>query len=73
MFIDSEMQVLHMIRNIKAVFKDVVTTLNWMDDEAKRVAAEKVDTMVELVGYPDWIKDKRALESHYSGVLYNLV
>lgn len=72
-FIVSKMQVLQMIKNTKAVFKDVITTLNWMDDEAKKVAIEKVDAMVELVGYPDWIKDKAALESHYSGVLCNTI
>lgn len=70
---DIRIQVLQMIQNTKLVFKDVITSLYWMDEPTKRAAIEKVDAMIELIGYPDWIKDKRALEAYYSGVPSKLV
>jgi 3-keto-L-gulonate-6-phosphate decarboxylase len=36
-----------------------------MDDATKAIAKEKVDAMIELVGYPDWITKKRELEAYY--------
>lgn len=41
---------------------------SWMDTETKLTATEKVDAMIEFVGYPNWIKNKTALEDYYDGV-----
>ena len=41
---------------------------SWMDTENKLTATEKLDAMIEFVGYPDWIKNKTALEDYYDGV-----
>lgn len=30
---------------------------------------EKVDEMVDLVAYPEWIKDRASLENFYQGVI----
>ena len=46
-----------MIANLKTAFK------------TKAIAREKADYMSEFVGYPDWIKDKAALEAYYDGVI----
>lgn len=32
------------------------------------VAKEKVDLMVQLVGYPDWLLDNAELDKYYEGV-----
>ena len=58
-----------MIANLKTAFKTLVDDATWMDDGTKAIAREKADYMSEFVGYPDWIKDKAALEAYYDGVI----
>jgi predicted metalloendopeptidase len=58
-----------MIANLKTAFKTLVDDATWMDDGTKAIAREKADYMSEFVGYPDWIKDKSALEAYYDGVI----
>ncbi len=57
-----------LIANLKTAFKTLVDDAAWMDDTTKAIAKEKVDFISEFVGYPDWIKDKAALEAYYKGV-----
>jgi predicted metalloendopeptidase len=54
-----------MITYLKAAFVTLITEADWMDDATKAIAKEKVDAMIELVGYPDWITKKRELEAYY--------
>ncbi len=58
-----------MIANLKQAFKCLVYESDWMDCVTKSIAYEKVDAMVEFIAYPDWIKNKTALEDYYNGVL----
>jgi len=57
-----------MIANLKVAFKSLVDDATWMDDDTKVVAREKADYMSQFVGYPDWVKNKTALEAYYDGV-----
>lgn len=57
-----------MIANLKTAFKTLVDEATWMDDVTKGYAREKVDYMIEFVGYPDWILDNAQLEAYYEGV-----
>ena len=59
-----------MIANLKQAFKCLVYESDWMDCVTKSIAYEKVDAMVEFIAYPDWIKNKTALEDYYDGVLF---
>ena len=61
-----------MIANLKKAFKSLVDDTTWMDSETKAIARDKVDAMIEFVGYPPWITNKTALETHYKGVLIYL-
>lgn len=61
-----------MIANLKTAFKTLVDDATWMDADTKAIAREKADYMSEFVGYPDWIKDKAALEAYYDGVTCTL-
>ncbi|EFX74773.1 hypothetical protein DAPPUDRAFT_199694 [Daphnia pulex] len=58
-------QVKQMITYLKATFVTLITEADWMDDATKAIAKEKVDAMIELVGFPDWITKKRELEAYY--------
>jgi len=57
-----------MISNLKRAFKSLVDESSWMDAVTKSIALEKVDAMREFVAYPDWVKNKTALEDYYRGV-----
>jgi len=54
-----------MIKYLKATFVASITEADWMDDATKAIAKDKVDAMIELVGFPDWITKKRDLEAYY--------
>ena len=61
-------QVETMIGNLKVAFKALVDEASWMDESTKVVAREKADYMSQFVGYPDFVKNKTAVEEYYSGV-----
>ena len=62
-----------MIANLKQAFKCLVYESNWMDCVTKSIAFDKVDAMVEFIAYPDWIKNKTALEDYYDGVVIRIL
>ncbi|XP_046633413.1 neprilysin-4-like isoform X2 [Daphnia pulicaria] len=62
-------EVKEMVTNLKRAFKSMVIEDAWMDTETKLTANEKVDAMIEFVGYPQWIKNKTALEEYYDGIM----
>ena len=59
-----------MIVNLKKAFKTLVNDATWMDSDTKSIAKDKVDAMIEFVGYPPWIKNQKALEDYYNEVKF---
>lgn len=57
-----------MVANLKTVFKSLVDNATWMDSTTAAIAKEKVDYIIDNIGYPDWIQNKTALENYYSPV-----
>ena len=57
---------------IKDAFKDTLPTLNWMDEETKQKALEKLAAVTRKIGYPDITQDLEWLESYYAKVLLPL-
>lgn len=66
----NDKQVKVMIANLKRAFKSLVNEATWMDSTTKSIAIDKVDAMIEFVGYPDWIKNKTKLEDYYNEVSF---
>ena len=58
-----------MISNLKRAFKSLVDDTTWMDKATKLIAKDKVDAMIDFVGYPDWISNKTAIEEYFEGVI----
>jgi len=54
-----------MVENLRAAFKELVTETDWMDAETQVKAQEKADMMLQLIGYPDWLKDNDAVDQYY--------
>lgn len=49
-------------------FFQLVKELHWMDSQSKRKTLEKARRMVSLIGFPEWILNKTALDKLYQGV-----
>lgn len=64
----SKEQATDMIDAIRAAFKKGLPHLDWMDDETRRAAEDKADAVVDMIGYPEYIKDKTKLEKKYEGL-----
>lgn len=57
-----------MLDHIRMAFNNLVRHTTWMDWETKQRTSEKSQSMKSLIGFPDWILNKTALEDYYSGV-----
>ena len=61
-----------MIANLQTAFSSLVEESDWMDAETKILAMEKATAMKQFLAYPDWVRNKTALEMAYSGVTHSI-
>lgn len=61
-----------MIENLRAAIRDRLQNLEWMSDETKARALQKLDAFVSKIGYPDEWRDYTALEIRGDGYLDNI-
>lgn len=59
-----------MFYNVRKVFSQFVKELDWMDEETKKQNLEKLDLMKTLIGFPEWLLNRTALEEYYKGVSF---
>lgn len=57
-----------MTKDIQQAFQDNLDMINWIDQETKLIASEKVEAMMLRIGYPDFILDPNQLEARYRDV-----
>lgn len=58
----SKEKMLEMVANLQTALGERINALEWMSDETKAKAQEKLGTFIVKVGYPDKWKDYTALE-----------
>ena len=58
----SKEKMLEMVANLRTTLGERIEALEWMSDETKAKAQEKLGTFIVKVGYPDTWKDYTALE-----------
>ena len=58
----SKEKMIEMVSNLQAALGERIEALEWMSDETKSKAMEKLGTFIVKVGYPDNWKDYTALE-----------
>ena len=58
----SKEKMLEMVANLQAALGERIADLEWMSDETKAKAQEKLGTFIVKVGYPDKWKDYTSLE-----------
>lgn len=57
-----------MIKNIQTELEEKIDKSNWLDEESKKVAKDKLNSMDIFVGFPDWYNNRTALINLYRGV-----
>ncbi len=57
-----------MVNNILAAFSDQLKHADWMDEQTKLSALDKVHSMTLFIGYPEWYHNESALYAFYDGV-----
>uniref|UniRef100_A0A0C9R2B7 Mmel1_2 protein n=1 Tax=Fopius arisanus TaxID=64838 RepID=A0A0C9R2B7_9HYME len=65
---NSHKAVLRMMKNIQKELKCQIESSNWLSEQGKKQAIEKVNTMQTMVGFPDWYKNETAVMNHYKGL-----
>ena len=60
-----------MISEIRKAFEKTLTSINWMEEETKEKAKEKIQAMEEHIGYPSELKDTKILNALYEGLDLN--
>ena len=57
-----------MINEIRAALQGNLRNLDWMDEETRKIAEEKVDAISNMIGFPDYILKAAELDEHYKGL-----
>jgi predicted metalloendopeptidase len=51
-------------------FRELLSQTDWIDEETKDMAAQKVNAMTLRIGYPDFILNPQLLNERYKDVSY---
>jgi len=70
---ESKQKVLDLIANINTVFKERVQQLDWMGEETKVKALEKLSKFTYKIGYPDQWKDYSAVDIDAKSLIQNVM
>jgi putative endopeptidase len=62
-----------LVSNLMEVYKDRISKLDWMGDETKKKALEKLSTITRKIGYPDKWKDYAGVEITRDNFFANLM
>jgi putative endopeptidase len=70
---ESKQKVMDLINNINAVFKERVQKLDWMGEETKVKALDKLSKFTYKIGYPDEWKDYSDIEIDSKSLIQNVM
>lgn len=66
---NAKLEAQKMIRSIKKAFIENFPKIKWMDNETRVLAEEKVNSVDDLIGYPDFIEDDEKLNARYKDLI----
>ncbi|KAI9007116.1 hypothetical protein BC832DRAFT_554286 [Gaertneriomyces semiglobifer] len=61
-----------LVNNLVQAFRSELQTLEWMDDATRTAAVAKVDNIVEVVGYPDWLIDTAEVAEYHANLVFSV-
>lgn len=67
---EAKSQMIEMIGNLQNSFSEILTELQWMDEETRLVARQKAEEMRDMIGYPDKILNDTELNEEYKEIEY---
>lgn len=65
---DSKEQAEIMINNVRNAFKRNFNNLKWMDEPTRVLAIDKADSISDMIGYPEFIKDINHLDERFENL-----
>ncbi|XP_057301934.1 neprilysin-4-like [Hydractinia symbiolongicarpus] len=60
-----------MVGDLRKAFKEILPSLNWLDSLTREAASEKIDAIVQQIGYPPYILNPKKLDEKYTGLVIN--
>lgn len=65
---DSKATALEMVNGIRKEFEIILNEVDWMDEETRKSATNKLHAMSTHIGYPDEIMDNSKIEKYYENL-----
>ncbi len=69
---DAKAQMDELVANLLAAYRESISKLDWMTEETKAKAYEKLDTFRPKIGYPDTFRDYSALQVRPDDLIGNV-
>ncbi|KAJ3278796.1 Endothelin-converting enzyme 2 [Borealophlyctis nickersoniae] len=60
-----------LISELVDAFRTKIQSIGWMDLPTKQAALAKLDNMVKIVGYPDWLTDASLVDAYYKDLKFD--
>lgn len=54
-----------MVSLLRDAFKEMLKEYNWLHESTRQKALKKIDEMLSLIGYPEFIRNVKDLDEHY--------
>jgi len=70
---EAKMRAKEMVRNMRLAFAERIKKLDWMSDETKKKALEKLEAFTVKIGYPDVWRDYSMLEIKRDSYVRNII
>lgn len=57
-----------MVNGIRKEFENILNEVNWMDDQTRKSALDKLHSMSTHIGYPDEVMNNTKIEQYYENL-----
>ena len=57
-----------MVEYLRSAFGELLQTAGWLNAATKEKAQDKINAMKQFIGYPDWMRNRTAVEDFFEGV-----
>ena len=65
-------QMLYLTSKIEDQFKNIVEEVDWLSEDTKETARNKLDAMIHNIGYPDLVLNDTELSQEINGVDFTM-
>ncbi len=69
----SKQRMLELVKNLKETFRDHIKNLDWMTEETKQKALDKLESMKLKIGYPDKWRDYSSVDIKEQAFVLNIM